>query len=62
MEKKDASGMTYKETLPFITPREDGVNWDTRVIAHVDLIEYYKWLSNNSYFKEEPICKPSGAL
>ncbi len=62
MEKKDASGMTYKETLPFIVLREEGVDWETRVTGDVELLGYCKWLSDNSYFKDEIICKPSGAL
>ena len=58
-DKKDAGGMTYTDTLPFISMTVVGSDLDS-VTGDVDLGAYCKWLNSNKYFKMDTVCASSG--
>jgi hypothetical protein len=60
--KKDVSGMTYKDTLQFISWRDGGSDGETAIAGDINLPGYCIWLNKHAYFKEQTVCRPSGEL
>jgi hypothetical protein len=59
-DKKDASTMTYKDTLAFITDKPGDPDPSDLIEGYVDIIGYCKWLNDNEYFKEKTSCIYAG--